>query len=69
MLVKCDPSSASGIDAVVRDSSGALAAAAAEVTCWEATELPPALAGLLKEHATGHLHAFGAATEGSEQFA
>ena len=30
-------------------------AAAAEVTCWEATELPPALAGLLKEHATGHI--------------
>ena len=68
-LVQSSGSSLEALDAVVRDASGALAAAAAEVTCWEATELPPALAGLLKEHATGHLHAFGAATEGSEQFA
>lgn len=68
-LVKFNASTTQGLDAVVRDSSGVLAAAAAEVTCWEATELPPELAGLLKEHATGHIHQFGAATEGSEQFA
>lgn len=47
--------SQSALEAVVSDASGSLAAAAAEVTCWEATELPPALAGLLKEHATGHI--------------
>ena len=46
------------LDAVVRDASGALAAAAAEVTCWEATELPPALAALLRDHATSHIHEF-----------
>ena len=45
--------------AVVSDASGALAAAAAEETCWEATEMPPALAALLREHATGHIRTFG----------
>ena len=47
--------------AAVNDASGALAAAAAEVTCWEATELPESLAGLLREHATGHIRSFDSA--------
>jgi hypothetical protein len=52
--------SAHALEAAVSDASGALAAAAAEVTCWEQTELPPALAGLLREHALGHIRAFDA---------
>ena len=45
--------------AAVVDSSGALAAAAAEVTCWEATEMPEELQGLLREHCTAHIRLFG----------
>ena len=59
-LCEFGASSNAKLDAVVRDSSGALAAAAAEVTCWEATDLPPALATLLKEHATGHISSHSA---------
>ena len=44
--------------AIVSDSSGVLAAAAAEVTCWEMTEVPAELAGLLREHTIGHIRAF-----------
>lgn len=44
--------------AVVSDTSGALASAAAEVACWEATAMPEELQGLLREHCTAHIRQF-----------
>ena len=43
---------------LVSDASGELAAAAAEVTCWQATEMPSELRQLLRDHATSHLRDF-----------
>ena len=48
------------LEAIVSDARGDLAAAAAEITCWEATEMPVELAALLRDHAMGHLRDFHA---------
>lgn len=46
------------LEAIVKDTSGELAAAAAAATCWHATEMPAALRELLRMHAIGHLRSF-----------
>jgi len=43
---------------LVSDATGDLAAAAAEVTCWQAIDMPEELRTLLRDHATSHLRAF-----------
>lgn len=42
---------------LVSDATGELAAATAEVTCWQSTEMPVELRELLREHAMSHLRA------------
>jgi len=48
-----------GMQSVVLDRSGRLAACAAEANCWEATELPAGLAAALRDHTMLHIEGIG----------